>query len=90
MKPYPLRSWQLPLRGCRKPLRGARTIPARSSEQIPKFRFSSAMNLNEMLQAAGIDSAFGGDADFSEITDYDIWISGITQRKPVSASMKRV
>lgn len=58
--------------------------------QIPKFRFSSAMNLNEMLQAAGIDSAFGGDADFSEITDYDIWISGITQETCIGIDEKGV
>lgn len=47
--------------------------------QIPKFDFTSSLDLKETLNHLGVTSAFEPDADFSGITDDVAFLSGITQ-----------
>jgi serpin B len=41
---------------------------------MPKFRFVSFFNLNENLKSLGLTKPFGNSADFSGMTDVNIWI----------------
>lgn len=47
--------------------------------QVPKFDFSSDLDLKETLRELGLFSAFEADADFSGITDDTAFLSGVIQ-----------
>ena len=47
--------------------------------QIPKFNFGSSFDLRESLETLGVKSAFSPDADFSGITDQQLFMSGVRQ-----------
>lgn len=46
---------------------------------LPKFSFEDSMELGEMLQGLGMKAAFGGEADFSAMSDEAAFISRIKQ-----------
>ncbi|MCI8550288.1 MAG: serpin family protein [Lachnospiraceae bacterium] len=58
--------------------------------QIPKFDFSSSLELGDTLKALGITSAFEETADFSGITDDTVFFSGITQGTHIAVNEEGV
>ncbi len=46
---------------------------------VPKFKNNSTHKLNETLQKLGLNQMFEEFADFSKITDYDIYVSFVQQ-----------
>ncbi len=58
--------------------------------QIPKFDFSSNLQLGDTLKALGITSAFEETADFSGITDDTVFFSGITQGTHIAVNEEGV
>lgn len=47
--------------------------------KIPKFDFTTNLDLKEILAFLGVSSAFEKNADFSGITDEEAFLSGVTQ-----------
>lgn len=58
--------------------------------QVPKFSYGSDFKLKETLQQLGIEKAFQGEADFSNMTSQDTFISSINQQTHVGIDEKGV
>lgn len=55
--------------------------------QLPKFKIEFEQELNEMLQGFGMKKAFGGDADFSNLSkEQDLFISLVKQKCYIDVS----
>lgn len=52
--------------------------------QIPKFDFSTKLDVKDALQELGVNRAFEMDADFSGITDDVAFLSGVRQESCIS------
>ena len=46
---------------------------------MPKFAFGSSMELEETLQAMGMQRMFGEQAQFGKIADQPLWVSQVLQ-----------
>ncbi len=58
--------------------------------QVPKFSFSSKIDLKEPLQKLGVTTAFEENADFSSITDQIAFIGGVLQETHIAVDEKGV
>jgi len=59
--------------------------------KIPKFDFSSKLNLNDICKSLGIENAFDTTADFTNLSDTKpLFISGINQNATISIDEKGV
>lgn len=58
--------------------------------KIPKFAYDSDFDLVDTLKNLGVTSAFAQDADFSGITDHQIFISSIVQNTHITIDEKGV
>lgn len=47
--------------------------------KVPKMELSSKLQLNDTLKSLGVNSAFSGNADFSQMTDGQTFINNINQ-----------
>ena len=52
--------------------------------KIPKFSFSSKLEMTDALKSLGVSSAFTMDADFSGITDQTAFITGVRQETHIA------
>lgn len=52
--------------------------------QVPKFSYSSSLPLNDTLQALGMKKAFQSNADFSNITKEQAYISSVRQEARIA------
>ncbi|NLB42633.1 MAG: serpin family protein [Clostridiales bacterium] len=52
--------------------------------KVPKFSFSSKLEMNDVLKSLGINSAFQSNADFTGITDHMAFISDVKQETHIA------
>ncbi len=52
--------------------------------KIPKFKFDTTFDLTNAVKQMGFDCAFDGSADFSALTDADLFISRVSQGSRVA------
>lgn len=69
---------------------GGTSKSGRVTWKIPKFRYNSSFDLNEMLQQLGVEKAFGEEADFSGITTTPSFISKVRQDTHIAIDEKGV
>ncbi len=54
--------------------------------QVPKFSYDSKFDLADALQSLGVQAAFGDQADFSNMTDGDAFISRVEQQTHIAVN----
>ena len=52
--------------------------------QVPKFSYNSQFDLADALQSLGVQAAFSDQADFSNLTDGDAFISSVQQQTHIA------
>ena len=52
--------------------------------QVPKFSYDSQFDLADALQSLGVRAAFGDQADFSNLTDGDAFLSSVQQQTHIA------
>ena len=58
--------------------------------QIPKFSYSTKLDLNETLQGLGVESAFTSEADFTGITEHQAFINDVSQETHIEINEEGV
>ncbi len=58
--------------------------------QIPKFSYSTKLDLNETLQGLGVESAFTREADFTGITEHQAFINEVSQETHIEINEEGV
>lgn len=69
---------------------GGQSSHGKVTWKIPKFTCDSKFDLVDTLKSLGIQAAFGGDADFSGMTDHQAFISSIIQNTHIALDEKGV
>jgi len=65
-------------------LEGGQSSHGKVTWKIPKFNYDGRLDLVDILKDLGVKAAFGGDADFSGITDHQAFISSIIQNTHIA------
>ena len=68
------------------------TLESASSEKVqvssPRFSYEYALQMNDVLQAMGMESAFGADADFSAMANEDLYIDEVLHKTYIEVTEK--